>query len=120
MFRGRDGIVNDLDDEVRAHLEFEIEDNRARGMNPEEAVRAARRAFGNTSLIMENARNAWIFRFEEVANDLGSALRMLCKAPVFAVVAVFTLALGIGANTAIYSVIHAGCLNRLITASPIA
>ncbi|HEX4164714.1 MAG TPA: ABC transporter permease [Bryobacteraceae bacterium] len=113
MFGGRRGIITDLDEEIQAHLEFEIEENRARGMDADEAVRAARQAIGNTTLIAESARNAWVFRFEEIVSDLGFALRMLRKAPVFAVVAIFTLGIGIGANTAIFSVVHAVLLKPL-------
>jgi predicted permease len=114
VFNGRRALGDELDEELRAHLELEIEENIARGMMPEEAERAARHKFGNKTMIKENARNAWAFRtFESFLGDILYGSRMLRKAPVFAAAAIVTLALGIGANTAIFTVIRAVLLKPL-------
>lgn len=106
--------INDLDEEINAHLEFEIEDNRARGMAPDKAAQTAQRVFGNVTLIKEDARNAWLFpALENFLGDTMYAIRTMRKAPVFAIAAIVTLALGIGANTAIFTVIRGVLLKPL-------
>lgn len=107
-------IADDLEEEIKTHLEFEVEERRAGGMTSDDAREAAQRAFGNKALIKENARDAWIFPvFESFLNDTIYALRTMQKAPVFAAAAIITLALGIGANTAIFTVIRAVLLKPL-------
>ena len=113
-FGSRHAIDNDLEEEISAHLEFEAEENGARGMPPDKAQEMAQRNFGNRTRIKENARNAWRFPlFESFVSDIVYGGRMLRKAPVFAISAIFTLALGIGANTAMFTVIRAVLLKPL-------
>ncbi|MGA2259986.1 MAG: ABC transporter permease [Acidobacteriota bacterium] len=105
---GRRPGDEDLDEEIRAHLQIEIDERIESGMAPEQAHYAAQRKFGNVAMFREMTREVWHFGWwDHICQDVRIAARMLAKSRSFTFAAVLTLAIGIGSTTSIFSVVHA-------------
>src|SRR5215469_13736302 len=110
---------DDLSVSIQEHIEEKIEELEEQGIPHQEAVQIARREFGNVTLLEERSRQTWQWpALESIGSDVRYALRQLIKSPVFAVTVILTMALGIGANTAIFTLIHAILMKSLPVGDP--
>ena len=117
--RRRPSKEDELREELQFHLEEEAEERLAQGLADEEARRAALRDLGNVTLVQENTRAAWGWTvLEQLGQDLRYGFRTMARNRLFTLLAVLSLALGIGANTAIYSFMDAILLRTLPVADP--
>ena len=110
----RNTAEDDLDDELRFHLERAVEQHVARGFSLPEAHRRARLEFGQLDAVKEDCRQSWgIRQLDDLRQDVALALRLIRKHPALSAVAVVSLAIGIGLNTALFALLDATLLRRL-------
>ena len=115
----REARARDLQEEIQLHLELKVQEHIANGASPEDARRQAKLDFGNTSLVAERSRERWGFvQLEDICRDIAYGVRQFVRNPGFAAIVVLTLALGIGANSAIFSVINTFLLKSLPVSHP--
>src|SRR5262245_26025164 len=110
---------NDLDREIRSHLDLEAEVQREAGLSEEQAHNASRRALGNTARIKEDTRAMWGWQWvETLGQDLRYAVRVLHRMPGFAAIVILSLALGVGLTSSVFSVLNALLLRPLPVPDP--
>ena len=110
--------LDGLDEDIKDHLDRETEDNIGRGMSPDEARRQAVLKFGNVAIVTEDTRRVWTWTaVEQLLADLGSGVRILTRSPGVSVTAIALIALVIGGNTIIFSMVH-GLLTKPAPAIP--
>ena len=114
MLFGRNKADRQLQEELRFHLDQQIRENIAAGMSPHEARQTALRAFGNPTLLREQARATWSWNWlESLLRDFRYGVRTLRRTPSFAVMAILVMALGIGANVALFTIVRSVLLKPL-------
>lgn len=115
----RDARARDLQEEMQLHLELKVQEHLAHGVSPEDAQRQAQLDFGNVSLSAERSREVWGFiQLEDIRRDVVYGLRQFVRNPGFTAIVVLTLALGIGANSAIFSEVNTFLLKSLAVRHP--
>jgi predicted permease len=114
MLLRRDRAGAQLQDELQFHLDHQIAENLAAGNSPEEARRAALRSFGNPATLRDQTRNTWSWQWlEMLLHDLRFGIRALVRNPGFSILAILVMGLGIGANVALFTVVHSVLLKPL-------
>ncbi len=107
MLTGRGRAGEQLNDELQFHIEQQIAENRAAGMSQEDARQAALRTFGNAAALRDHARETWSWHWlEQFLHDVRQSVRSLLRTPGFSLIAIVVLALGIGANVALFTLVH--------------
>ena len=118
-FFSRNRRYNDISVSIQEHIDERIDELVEEGMPREEAERSARRDFGNVTLLRERSREVWQWqRLQSLLVDLKHVCRRLGRSPGFAITVVLTLAIGIGANTAVFSVLNSVLLRPLPYTEP--